>query len=152
MSHYDFSHFLDRKYEDLPLLLGNKTFIPSLALFLDQECQRKRENHSQAKRALLESLTMQQLSELGERAPFLKEDHNFVGTTFSKLYADWLAPGAPERFSLFSWRTVLLEMYKTANKFPKFPGLKTSVLVQILGNGIALSIYDFNLFLEYLTI
>ena len=53
-------------------------------------------------------------------------------------------PGAAENFSLKEQREHLLEMYEAAKKLPKkFKSLKSSLLVEILRNGVALNVYDF---------
>lgn len=42
-------------------------------------------------------------------------------------------------------------MYEAAKKLPKkFKSLKSSLLVEILRNGVALNVFDFDLFLDYL--
>lgn len=136
----------------MPLLAGNKTFIPRLAEYLDKECHRNKKFYSDANKIILEPLTLQQLRELGKKASFLrKEDRNYVGVEFGKQFAEWLVPGAAENFSLKEQREHLLEMYEAAKKLPKkFKSLKSSLLVEILRNGVALNVYDFQLFLDYL--
>lgn len=74
-----------------------------------------------------------------------------MGVEFSKRFAEWLIPGAEQNFSLKEQRAHLLEMYEAARKLPgKFKSLKSSLLVEILRNGVALNVYDIQLFLDYL--
>ncbi len=117
---------------------------------MDKQCHSRKNMYTEADTNLLEALTLQQLEELGKKASFLhKEDRNYVGVEFSKRFAEWLAPGV--EFSLEDERAHLLTMYKAAKALPeKFQSLRSSLLVEILKNGIALNEYDFSLFLEYL--
>ena len=115
-------------------------------------CHSNKKYYSDAHTMFLDPLTLQQLRELGKEAPFLlTDDRNYVGVEFSKRFAEWLVPGAAENFSLKEQRAHLLEMYEASKKLPeKFRTLKSSLLVEILRNGVALNEYDFQLFLDYL--
>ena len=69
------------------------------------------------KDGILDPLTGGQLSELLELAPFLKIDTNTRRLLFSKLFADWLAPGRLARESPKYQRRILLNMYDLAKEY-----------------------------------
>jgi len=78
----------------------------------------------------------------------VKSDRHFIGTLFSKQFHAKLDKERIDDLTLEQRREELIEMYECSKNHPQ--SFRTTLLHEILENGLKLDIYDKGYFLEYL--
>lgn len=99
---------------------------------------------------IINKLTIEQLEQLGKKNSSVKSDNNFIGTLFKKVHHIKLDPERIADLTFEERRAELLEMYESAKNHPQ--SLKTSLLHEIIENGVKLDIFDEKLFLDYIKV
>ncbi len=102
-------------------------------------------------RNMLGRLTLQQLERLRELCPEHTGDIQFIGALFRKRFHQELVH-AEDGLPLKERRADLLRMYEFACGFPadKVSGLKGSLLLEILDNGVKQELFEEKYFNEYI--
>jgi hypothetical protein len=93
-------------------------------------------------------MTIEQMENLEEKVSKLKTDENWIGKLFEKRFHYELDPEYKDTFSLDERHEQLIRMYDALENRPQ--SLRSSLLLEILENGMKLDIYDKKYFLEYL--
>lgn len=78
----------------------------------------------------------------------MKNDKNFIGISFEKRFHFELDDNNKELFTLEERRQQLIKMYEASEDHPQ--SFKSTILLEILENGLKLDTYDKKYFLEYL--
>jgi len=99
---------------------------------------------------LLGNMTLQQMNKLKDFIPDALDDPTFAGCFFQKKFHKELNPNQDE-LTLKEKRQNLISMYEFSSTMPKkASGLKSSLLLEILENGIQQDLYEEKYFNEYL--
>ena len=126
--------------------ITSKSFMDKFASALDQ--QYKNYQWYQFENYICDKLTIEQMEILEKKVIQLKSDENWIGKMFEKRFHYELDNEYKETFTLEERREQLIKMYEYSKNRPQ--SLQTSLLLEILENGMKLDIYDKKYFLEYL--
>jgi hypothetical protein len=88
------------------------------------------------------------MEHLEKAIPQLQKDENWVGKLFEKRFHHELDDEYKETFTLEERREQLIRMYEASQN--RSQSLKSSLLLEILENGVKLDLYDKKYFIEYL--
>ncbi len=97
---------------------------------------------------LVGKLTIEQLEQLGKLSSKVKNDHHYIGTLFKKKYHEKLDPERIEDLTHEERREELIVLYNASKSLPQ--SFRTTLLHEILENGVMLDLYDKSYFLEYM--
>ena len=126
--------------------ITSKSFMDKFASSLDQ--QYKSNQWFTFENYICDKLTISQMEILEKKVIQLKSDENWIGKMFEKKFHYELDNEYKETFSLEERREQLIMMYEYSKNRPQ--SLQSSLLLEILENGMKLDIYDKKYFLEYL--
>eukprot|EP00830_Metopus_es_P002375 TRINITY_DN1213_c0_g1_i6.p1 TRINITY_DN1213_c0_g1~~TRINITY_DN1213_c0_g1_i6.p1 ORF type:complete len:2229 (-),score=458.73 TRINITY_DN1213_c0_g1_i6:107-6793(-) len=100
---------------------------------------------------ILRNMTIEQMEKLRAKLPGLSEDATFAGIYSSKKFSRELSEEENSHLTYMEKRANLIKMYEYAKTLPhKLSGLKSSLLLEILENGLKVNIYDEAFFGEYI--
>eukprot|EP00347_Sterkiella_histriomuscorum_P016748 403352004 len=130
--------------------LTNESFYTALKGYFDLMFQK--DKHFALSQSFCNALTLAQLDKIATLHPKIKEDKTFVGSYFNKQFHDELSQENQEIWSNEEKRANLLHLYNYAKSKDMPQSLQSSLLIEVLDLGIKLSIYDEDLFRQYLAI
>jgi hypothetical protein len=151
----DFAKLPMREFEQLlnmasqhMILFDTPAFYERLKEYLLKEYKEKK--YYEVNINMLKNMSLEQMEKLQQLVPQLKEDYGFANTLFQKQFYFELNVQNQENFTLVEKRENLIKMYEFTKKLPsKFEGLRSSLLNEILQNGLKLS--NFLLILELIS-
>eukprot|EP00347_Sterkiella_histriomuscorum_P022623 403337784 len=147
--HMNAVHNFAIQYKNLRVAdIQNESFFQKIALFL--HTQYTPNTYYNINGNLSNNLTLQQMDKLSSLVPQLKNDKNFIGAYFQKLFYEELSQENQEVWTHEEKRSNLITLYNYAksNKLPT--SLQQSLLIEILNLGIKLNQYDEQLFRDYI--
>ena len=144
----DFISLLHSLNEDI-LMLDSSIFYKTYAKLLADE--QKTKKYLAVDPSILRNMTIEQMEKLRACLPGLNEEPTFSGIYTSKKFSKELSEEENSNLSYTEKRKNLIKMYEYAKTLPyKLQGLKSSLLLEILENGLKLDLYEESYFMEYI--
>jgi len=145
-----FDTLLNYIKEDMLLFDRNKKFYSTLAKFYSRK-KGKTDKPEDINYTLIQCMTIDQLDKLKKEIPILEKIEQFVDSYFAKKFNRELSMEENTHIDHIEKRQNLIKMYNYAKELPeKMLGLKSSLLLEILKNGLKIENYDEDYFIEYL--
>eukprot|EP01022_Parablepharisma_sp_SALTPOND_P023502 TRINITY_DN4_c0_g1_i6.p1 TRINITY_DN4_c0_g1~~TRINITY_DN4_c0_g1_i6.p1 ORF type:complete len:2304 (-),score=338.43 TRINITY_DN4_c0_g1_i6:3914-10825(-) len=145
----DFQRLLQTMGEDILMLDGNDTLYTTYAKWLAEDY--KKNKYYSVDPNILRNMTIEQMDKLRSKLPGISEDATFAGIYTSKKFNRELSEEENSHLTYREKRQNLVKMYDYAKTLPyKLSGLKSSLLLEILENGLKIDVYDEGYFMEYL--
>ncbi len=146
----DFIQLLRMMGQDI-ILLDSPALYEVYAKWLAEEY--KKNKYYGVNPEILRNMTIEQMERLRNKLPGLNEDETFSGIYVSKKFSRELSEEENSHLTYKERRANLIKMYEYAKILPhKLSGLKSSLLLEILENGLKLDLYEESYFLEYLSV
>jgi hypothetical protein len=144
MSDTYFESFLKQYYQISDIT--HESFIIKAAEYFDAFI--KKNKYTGLDDSLCRRLTLEQLLQLGDKCPALKEEHTWNGNVFSKKFHHELDQQNFKDFTVKDRLEQLKTMYKETEGMPK--AFRSIILLEILAYGRKMDICYKEYFLEYL--
>ena len=148
----DYTKLKDGRFEQFANSLADfghieePSFLKELKAYFDRKW--KEYQYYSVEQQYLEKCTIGQLEKLGKMSSKVKNDHAFIGTLFKKQFHEKLDSERIHDLTHEQRREELIEMYECSKGHPQ--SFRTSLLQEIIENGVKLDIFDKGYFLEYL--
>ena len=144
----DFYGLLRVLGEDI-LMLDTDAFYKTLAKWLIEE--QKQKKYLAVEPEILRNMTIEQMDKLKSYLPGLCEEPTFAGIYTSKKFSKELSEEENSHLTYKEKRENLIKMYEYSKTLPhKLSGLKSSLLLEILENGMKLDLFEEKYFMEYI--
>lgn len=145
----EFFRVLEYLEKDLPMLDDSK-FYDLLGKHASDSYDKQSDSYRLSS-SIFVNMSLEQMDKTLKKLPNLNKDENFVLQYFSKKFSRELSEKDNEYRTDEEKRESLVKIYEYVKTLPeKFSGLKGTILLEILHNGIKIDKYDENYFIEYL--
>ena len=144
----DFLRLIQIMGEDI-IMLDSPGFYKTYAKWLTDE--QKLKKYLVVDPYILRNMTIEQMDKLKACLPGLNEEPTFSGIYTSKKFSKELSEEENSHLSYMEKRGNLIKMYEYAKTLPyKLQGLKSSLLLEILENGLKINLFEESYFMEYI--
>ena len=96
-------------------------------------------------------MNIEKIDKLADKIKGIKEENSFIGIYLNKKFSKELDKDENDNLSHREKRTNLIKIYDYISKLPSvFQGLKSTILLEILENGLMIDEYNEDYFISYL--